>query len=57
MLVGHGGDLAGVAQQPGDEGAPGRGELVLAGRVVEGVALALENGAAASARMSSASQT
>ena len=44
MLIGHGADLRGVVQKPGDEGAPGRRQLVLAGWVVEGVAVAFEQG-------------
>ena len=44
VLVGDGRDLRGVVQQAGDEGATGGGELVLAGGVEEGVAVALEQG-------------
>ncbi|ESQ03394.1 putative NAD/FAD-dependent oxidoreductase [Streptomyces sp. PVA_94-07] len=43
-LVGDGGDLGGVAEQAGDEGAADLGELVLGAGLVEGVAVALEEG-------------
>ena len=41
-LVGDGGDLGGVLEQPGDEVAGDLGEVVLGAGVVEGVVVALE---------------
>ncbi len=43
-LVGDGRDLGGVPEQAGDEGAADLGELVLGARLVERVAVALEEG-------------
>jgi len=43
-LAGDGGDLGGVAEQTGQETASCAGQPVLAGRVVEGAALPLEQG-------------